>query len=363
MASEKKTPTTIFVMLTALTLALFCACTDDTHFGSSPWNEIKEFTVPGQSGASAINKADDTVHLSVGSGVDRTDLVPEVFEISNFASVTPARDTPQDFTHPVTYVVRAENGSQRAWTVTIDEVGEHPQLDNSDFNAWYETSAGIIGPPIEYKEPGESEETTIWATANFGLTKYKSQPNTTPVDIDVPEDGNFAAQMVTVKAPALVDLAAATLFTGTFELNEINPDLSAKFGIPFTSRPTGFQVRYTYVPGDDPIGVDADECDIYVLLEKREGEGVARVATGWFRSGVTQEDWDTLAVPLKYGALTPSDEEYDYANIKAGETWADEDETPTHISVVFSSSARGDEYKGAIGSTLAVDGFELLYDW
>lgn len=361
MASVKKTPHTISMMIAAL--ALFCACADDTYFGSSPWNEITAFTVPGQSGATTISKTKDTVHLSVGSGVDRTDLVPEVFEISNFASVTPARDAPQDFTAPVEYVVRAENGSQRVWTVTIDEVGEHPQLDNSGFNAWYQTSAGIIGTPIEYMEPGESEETTIWATANFGLTKYKSQPNTTPVDIDVPEDGNFAAQMVTKKAPAFVDLAAATLFTGTFELNEINPDLSAKFGIPFTSRPTGFTVRYTYVPGSDPIGVEADECDIYVLLEKREGEAVARVATGWFRSGVTQETWDTLEVQLKYGALSPSDEEYDYANIKPGETWADEDETPTHISVVFSSSAHGDVYKGAIDSTLTVDAFELLYDW
>lgn len=360
MALLKRRARTTPIMLWMVALSLLGACTDDTYFGHSEWNEIKEFTVSGQSGATVISKENDTVHLSVGSGVDRTDLVPSVFEISNFAVVSPEKDAPRDFSNPLEYVVRAENGVSRVWTVTINEIGEHPQLDNSNFNAWYETSAGIIGTPIVYMEPGESEETTLWATANFGLTKYKSQPNTTRVDLN---DGNFAAKMETVKAPALVALAAATLFTGTFELNEINPDESAKFGIPFAGRPTGFRVRYTYVPGDDPIGVDADECDIYVLLENREDDSVARVATGWFRNGDRKDEWTTLEVPLKYGPLSPSDAEYEYADIKDGQTWADPEETPTHISVVFASSAFGDEYKGAIGSTLAVDAFELLYDW
>lgn len=347
------------VLLIAV-LTLFCSCTDNDYFGNAPWNEIQEFNVAGQSGSTAIDTEANTVTLSVGNGVDRTDLVPSVFEISNFAKVTPGKNEARDFSDPVEYVVRAENGSERTWTVTIGEIGENPQLQNSDFDLWYEASAGIISPII-YEEPGESEANTIWASANYGLTNYGSQPNTTPIDL---EEANYAAKLVTVAAPAIVPIAAATLFTGEFNLNITNPGASAVFGTPFSSRPSGFRVNYAYVPGTALVEGEKDKCDVYVLLEKRDGDSVARIATGWFRSNTDTgtDNWTPLEVTLKYGELDPTDPWYAYANIKAGQTWADPDEIPTHISVVFSSSALGDEYKGAIGSTLAVDDFELLYD-
>lgn len=338
--------------------ALFCACMDDDFFGKSPSNEITEFSVPGQFGNTVIIDENNTVDLQVAAGVDRTEIVPSAFEISNFARALPSRTEARDFTDPVEYSVRAENGAERVWTITIDEIADNPQLENSDFDLWYETSAGNIGA---YYESGESEDNTVWATANYGLTNFRSEPNTTPLAL---EGDDFAAKMVTVEAPAVVALAAATLFTGTFELNIVNPTASAKFGTPFSERPSGFTVNYTYVPGSENIGVTADECDIYVLLEKRVGDAVARVATGWFRSGnnTGEGDWVHLEVDLIYGPLSSADPEYDYANIKGDDTWATHDDIPTHISVVFSSSALGDEYKGSIGSTLVVDDFELIYE-
>ena len=351
-----------YVILMAGALALFVTCTNDDHFGRSDFNEIKAFTVPGQSGATVISKTNSTVTLTVAKGVDRTSLVPSTFEISNFATVTPGKTVARDFTDPVEYVVRAENDSKRIWTVTIDEIGENPQLSNSDFDLWYETSAGIINP-MYYEEPGESKDNTIWATANYGLTNYGFQPNATPFDFG---SDNYAVHMETVPAP-IVGLAAGTIYTGVFKLDIANPAASARFGIPFTSRPAGFRVNYVYVPETDPanlVGVDYDECDIYVLLEKREGDAVERIATGWFRDGTETgtDSWTSLEVNLKYGPLSASDPEYAYANIKGSETWGDPNDTPTHISVIFSSSALGNEYKGAIGSILVVDDFELIYE-
>lgn len=342
-----------------LTVTCLVACVDDDHFGASDFNEILEFSVPGQSGSSTIDRSENTVTLSVANGIDRSDLAPDMFEVSNFATVTPNKYEARNFTEPVEYNVRSESGRHRTWTIVISEQGENPQLNNTDFDLWYETSAGIINPTI-YEEPGEGEDNTIWATANYGLTNYGADPNTTPVDLG---EDNFAAKLVTVRAPAIVPLAAATLFTGRFELDIINPPESAVFGTPFSERPSGFKVNYVYVPGDENIGITADECDIYVLLEKRDGDAVARVATGWFRDGTNTgtDDWTLLEVELKYGELTAADEEFEYANIKPGEAWADPDETPTHISVVFSSSARGDFYEGAIDSMLVVDDFELVY--
>ena len=349
-----------YSVATAIALILLVSCVGDDHFGESQWNEIKAFSVPGQSGQTVISKSDSTVTLSISNGVDRTELVPSVFEISNFASVSPGKTVARDFTDPVEYVVRAENGRERTWTVTIDEIGENPQLSNSAFDLWYETSAGVINR-IYYDEPGKSEDNTIWATANYGLTNYGFEPNTTPYDRG---SDNFAVHMETVTAP-IVGLAAGTVYTGIFELNITNPSASAKFGAPFTSRPTGFRVNYVYVPETtNLVEVDYDECDIYVLLEKREGDAVERIATGWFRDGAATDTdtWTPLEVDLKYGPLSVSDPEYEYANIKDGETWGDPDDTPTHISVIFSSSALGDEYKGGIGSVLVVDDFELIYD-
>ncbi len=336
------------------------ACVDDDYFGTSDLNEIIEFSVPGQSGSTAINSEAAAVSLSVGNGIDRSALAPNIFITSNFASVMPDKYGIQDFTDPVEYIVRSESGIEKRWTITVSEQGADPQLQNSDFNLWYETSAGLINP-ILYDEPGENENSTIWATANYGLTNYGDEPNTTPVDLG---EDDFAARLITVKAPAVVPLAAATLFTGEFDLNIINPPKSAIFGIPFAGRPSGFRLNYAYVPGDENIGVTADECDIYVLLEKREDDSVSRIATGWFRDGTDTgtSEWTVLEVDLKYGPLTAADPEFAYANIPSDQTWADPDETPTHISVVFSSSALGDSYEGAIGSILVVDDFELIYN-
>lgn len=104
-----------------------------------------------------------------------------------------------------------------------------------------------------------------------------------------------------------------------------------------------------------------DQCDIYVLLEKRDGEAVERIGTGWFRSDAQVDDFTNLEVPIIYGELDASMPEFDFANIREGEVWGNPDDTPTHITVVFSSSALGDFFTGAIGSALSVNNFELLY--
>ena len=54
--------------------------------------------------------------------------------------------------------------------------------------------------------------------------------------------------------------------------------------------------------------------------------------------------------------------EFEYANIPPDQTWVDPNETPTHISAVFSSSALSDTYEGAIARILVVDDFKLIYN-
>ena len=123
-----------------------------------------------------------------------------------------------------------------------------------------------------------------------------------------------------------------------------------------------------------------DAIDMYLILEKREGDKVKRLGVAWYRSEETQEEWKTQEVAVKYasnGQAPERVEEYAKHVLKYGHdgntsathpsdmpeaTWGDiTTDKPTHILVVFTSSYLGDYFIGAPGSKLIVDNFELIY--
>jgi hypothetical protein len=80
-------------------------------------NEIKLFSISNGTVTSEaiINREDGIISFDFGD-LDRTNLTPAI-EISEYASVSPSLDNPQDFTNPVVYVVTAENGDQFQYKV------------------------------------------------------------------------------------------------------------------------------------------------------------------------------------------------------------------------------------------------------
>lgn len=81
--------------------------------------EILDFILTEQTGAASINSGEGTISIEVESGTDVTALTPTIV-LSDGASVSPASDTEQDFTDPVTYTVTAEDlSTSREWTVTV----------------------------------------------------------------------------------------------------------------------------------------------------------------------------------------------------------------------------------------------------
>lgn len=348
----------LFVILVIATCFTIETCISEDEFGLSPYKEIKDFQLPGQAGITAINSEELSVVIPMSEEADLSSITPATIEISNLARITPSITAPQDFSQPVLYTVTAEDESTALWTVTAVAALPNPQLPNSNFDEWYNVS--------DYQQPGSNADNTVWGTANRALA-IAGDANTNPEDLG---NGDFAARLTSVSAPLLVRMAAATLFTGSFTEgfpNPVDPRSNINFGTPFNGRPSAFSVDYLYTPGpsyEDEDGVPlpgGDQCDIYVLLEKREGDTIERIGTGWFRSDETVSDFSTLEIDIKYGELTPSDPEFEYANIRAGESWGDAQDTPTHITVVFSSSALGDFFTGAIGSELWVNNFELIY--
>ena len=348
----------VWLTVTLITLVIASSCIDEDIFGLSDNKQIKTFEVPGQAGPSTINLSDNTVIVPFAEGADVSALTPSTIEISNLASIEPDVAEIQDFREAVSYFVTAEDGSVTEWQVTAVIAEPTPQLNNSDFDLWFDAGG--------YLQPGENGDNTIWDTANPGLA-IVGQSNTTPQQID---GTDLAARLISVRAPLLVRMAAGTLYTGSFTdgfPSITDPRSNITFGTPFVGRPDAFRIDYRYLPGDQYLDGDgnplsgSDQADLYVLLERRENDRVERIGTGWLRISDRVEDWTTIEVPIKYGELTSSDPEFDYANILPGESWGNPEDRPTHIIVVFSSSALGDFFTGAIGSELWINNFELVY--
>jgi hypothetical protein len=334
------------------------SCVQEDHFGLSPEKKILSFMLEDQVGNSQINQDSRTISVTVSAVANVNSLKAIEITTSTFAKVSPAVGEAQDFTLPVAYAVIAEDGSSVEYTVTVKQEGSEPQLDNASFDTWFTTPKG-------YQEPG-LDANSIWATGNAGTVTLRN-PNVTPLAIN---GSDFAAKLITLDLGNLAGsigqrMAAGSLFTGKFQLDIANPLNSTKFEIPFSARPKKFSVKYAYSPGTPYLNKNGqtlaknDSCDVYLLLENREGTEVKRIATGWFRSGEEKIDqFYTITVDLMYGTLG--------ANVPAYQKpvnglYGASNEKVTHLTVVFSSSYNGALFEGGTNSTLVVNDLKLIY--
>jgi hypothetical protein len=337
-------------------VVLLSSCISEDYFGKSSYKKIISFTLPLQLGASSIDHDSLVIRISVSDEADITALAPASLSISNFASINPGKDQVMDFSEPVVYTVNAEDGSTASYTVYVKTDAPTIQIANSGFNNWYTTNSG-------YLQIGTGPNDTIWSTGNEGVVTM-GNANALPLIVN----NDTVAQLTTIKLGPLAQLvgqgiAAGSLFTGVFELNIANPPESPIFGTPFIARPDSFSVMFRYLPGEqmtDGFGRNLagnDSLDIAVYLEDRSSTPRKRVATAWLRTDEATSDWTLLKLPLIYGELqNPA-----YYEVPTKGIWGTGEETPTHITVVFSSSARGAYFEGAPGSELMVNDFRLIY--
>ena len=275
------------------------------------------------------------------------------YELSSEATTNSISNNEISFTNPddvVTLEIRAEDGTIKEWYVAL----VHKQIQNSDFEDWFDNKAmdGSF-----YTEIGLSAEKSVWATANLGTSLYKvfgTQP--------VYENPKTYVKIETLRPSSSVPLAAGTIFTGKFDLskaiaNPLDPEKATNQGTPFTFKPTKFRVKFSYESSTPYIQVTfnnsgsifggnsveeiagEDECAIYAILESRDGDNITEIAKAELFSKTT------AGVIEQYI-------DFNYTSIA----------NPTHISVVFSSSKNGHYWKGAVGSKLLIEEFELMYE-
>lgn len=251
----------------------------------------------------------------------------------------------------IEYKIIAEDG--RTITSYMLTVADN-QIPNSSFENWHQ-EIGMNSKP--FSNPGKDQFTTVWATANMGTSTYGKYGTTALI-----ENGNTLVQIKTGSA-GLIPITGGTLFLGKFDVdgaisNPTDPAKATDFGIPFVYKPTSISLKYKYQPGDTlkqgvlknpkslfggfniSILEGSDEFSIAVRLEKRVGNQVTIIGENKIISSDIISTLTDLTIPINYVSS----------------------ETPTHFYVVFASSAYGDKFKGAVGSTLVIDDLKLNYE-
>ena len=274
-------------------------------------------------------------------------------------------------------------------------VGQEIVIKNSDGESTtYIVKAGYQIPGSDFNDWKGNDviPDSLWGNANTLLTtteKYTS--------------GSMTGAKIATSA-LLGKTASGSLYTADFNPNNVGtlsmansstwPDGNEliDFGKHFNARPEYAEVKFSY----DGSG---DSCDIYILLESRDGDkNINRgadnenllVASAWYRSttddntgrenpdvvSISDKDENgmrTLRLKFRYGTPlenSPIENSSTFATslqssnksaIDNSLIQGEGNESVTHIRVVFASSADGNHYKGVKNATLIIDDLKLIY--
>lgn len=358
----------ILLLIVALSVA---SCVKEDFFGLSDAADVLKIQVANQVGNAVVDKEKRSIQLSMTAGLSISAIAIEQLELSSFASADKKVGDVLNLNQANTLNITAEDGSVLKWNITASYASAEQQLENTDFNAWYE----VQGVTNKYKEPGAAADNTIWCTGNKGssiLDIYATKPLLQGEEdyvVEMTTCSNGASGTI-MKTP----ISAGSIVTGVFgdKVVPSNPRAAIDFGTLFTGRPKSFSINYSYLPGAVNKNKEGkkldygDQCDIYAILEVRKEidgvEKIQRLATAWFRSGDGQEEEKAIAVEFTYGALGSDVPNYmkpaDGAYVSAEE---EEYILPTHLIFVATSSCEGDQFSGAVGSKLCVDDLRMNY--
>lgn len=307
--------------------------------------------------------------VSVGHSTDLTDLAPR-FELTPGASVVPESGSRHDFTQPVFYTVTSEDGNwQRRYAVIIT----HGTLPVFPETFTFETVRMENG----YHEFYDGDIT--WGSGNrgFAITSTSDNPEVYPTYRSAGGiGGSYCAVLETrttgsLGAMAGKPIAAGNLFLGTFDLSMALSDAlgATKFGIAYTHKPLAVKGYYKYVSGPeyylngvyrndirDKASITAIFYESTVQTPTLDGH---LYETGWKHPNMIAnarigeldeaEEWTEFNMPLDYGQFG---KDIDAGKMSGGKYF---------ISLIFSSSTSGGEFKGAPGSRLMIDNVTIVY--
>lgn len=334
-----------------------------------------------------ISSAETNIVFSVRSLLSLPTQIPLNFKITDGATIQPANGSIQDFTKDtVVYTVTSQDGEwRRLYNVIFQEVPlpaekysfEHFEIDTGD---------PMLGSSNEmhvfYELTASNERDYCWATGNTGsaLTKIDAKPEEFPV-YSTPDGKVGRGVCLNTQSAGMMGewmkkpIAAGSLFLGKFQIDYVLTDAlkSTRFGVPNSKEPVRITGWYKYQPGEKFTDMDMnvypdrkDEASIYaVYYHNTDDKGESYVLDGH-----AVEDLDKLLDnPQVYKVAR-------VASLPATDTWTQWEmffegrDAPDDIvaaqgcnlALVFSSSKRGAQFEGAVGSTLYIDEVEVSYE-
>lgn len=318
-----------------------------------------------------VKSDDDVLLFQVRSHTDVTHMAP-VFKLTEGATITPESGSVHDFSAGnVKYVVTSQDGQ---WKRTY-EVGFYTPVSVTEYDFEnYELDAKYQKFYVWYENDGNQRE-NIWATGNAGFfiannskeaSEYPTVPDANGIDgqclllrtLDTGPLGRMTGRPI----------AAGNMFLGKFNAELAMTDAlhATEMGIPFSSVPLKLTGYYKYQPGpqfknkkQDVLENVTDSADIYsVLYRNHDDEGNAVVLYGdnvltsplivrkaRIEKVETSSDW--VYFEIEYETLGDIDEQ-----LLA--------ERGYNLALVFSSSIHGDQFEGAVGSTLYIDKVRIV---
>ena len=318
---------------------------------------------------------DDNISFSVRRKADLTALAP-TFRITDGATISPASGSVHDFSKgPVIYTVTSEDKEwSRSYKVSfIPVIRTSKDTLSFNFEDYHLDSKDKYYIWCEKHEDGNMYDD--WATGNagYGLTNGSAGPEAYPSTVlDEGYEGKGVKLVTCSTGPfgqmVKLPLAAGNLFLGTFDMSIAlkTPRLATGFGLPFDKKPKTFTGYYKYTPGEKFQNKDesivegkVDEASVYAILYRNHdedgnpvvlnGDNVQTspliVAKAIAANIVPTDKWTQFTVDFSYL------EDFDLDLLE---------NRGYNLAVVFSSSADGAFFQGAIGSTLCIDNVKII---
>jgi hypothetical protein len=304
--------------------------------------------------------------------------MPVSFSLTPGATISPASGTLQDFASgPVTYTVTSEDGAwSREYKVFFREADlptykfsfEHVEEEllessNSTYHVFYETDEA-------------DQRHNIWSSGNqgFAVVQARLTPDRFPTKSS--PDG-YLGKCVCLTTQYAGDLAkmmgkpiaAGNLFLGSFNLIQVlvDPLKATEFGIPIDKEPVRVTGYYKYKVGEKftnksmkEVADRIDEAHIYaVFYRNTDADGNKVVLYG--------DDVLTSPYIVRQAQLFSLPQTDEWTRFEMFFEGDDADPAVLaslgySMTLVFSSSRKGDVFEGAIGSTLYVDEVEVSFE-
>lgn len=319
---------------------------------------------------------DSTIIFSVRRHADLNSIAPH-FTLTDGATIVPANGSVQDFSKgPVVYTVTSEDKQwNRRYAVsflpvvqtvsdTIRFDFEHYELEQKElkYYNWY-----YIG------EDGQRHD--YWATGNqgFRMSRDSAPPEGYPsVPVKDGHSGSYAK--LTTQSTGLLGslvgkpLAAGNLYLGSFDFGMAMRDAmkATKFGIPFDKKPIKLTGWYRYKPGKKYqdknrkiVPNRTDSASIYAVFYRNADEQDNPV-TLYGDDVLTNKHILAIAKLAEVKTTdqwTPFEVVFDYTQQPDERILANRGYS---LTIVFSSSEKGAQFEGAIGSELSIDEVRII---